>query len=88
MHIYLYGPLPKLSCYLPNDLKALLPLICLLNVVEIRILILQPPSRSLGRTARRLSEPNIPIAAINNHRKLTYCVLTYLTARNIKPYYL
>jgi len=48
----------------------------------------QLPSRSSGRTARRLSEPNIPIAATNNRGKLTYCVLTYLAARNIKPYYL
>jgi hypothetical protein len=48
----------------------------------------QPPSGSLGRIARRLSEPNAPIAAINERGKLTYRVLTYLVARNIKPYYL
>ena len=85
---YTHSPLLKLHRYLPNDLKALLPLICLLSVVETRILMSQPPFRSSRRTVRRLSEPNAPIAATSNHRKLTYCVLTCLAARNTKPYYL
>ena len=48
----------------------------------------QSPYGSLGRITQRLSKPNALVAAANNRRKLTYCVLTYLAARNIKPYYL
>ena len=36
-----------------------------------RILMSQSPSGSSGRTARRLGEPNAPIAAMNNRGKLT-----------------